>query len=237
MLDLRGTQSSSQPSTPAAAGVPNVGSNDVSFAPQPRRSSPILESGSAAPANNSIHGVTATKQDPAVPIIAVVCVAIAGAAGLLASYLVTQEQTKQLAANDKFQELTTQLTTGDTGKNLQLIKTTAAQAQVLTAAVQDTPWVSLLDAMSGEVPGAVQLKNATFDSQTKLLSLIGSGGSYDDVAHLMAALESSDRFSGVTLQSASSSQLDATVRTDFSMSVTYVPKPAAAPQTATPSAC
>jgi Tfp pilus assembly protein PilN len=231
MLDLRGTQNSSQP---IPKGVPNVGTSDVSFAPSAQHSSPILETGSRAPNGKNISNISEIKKDPIILVVAIVSVAIAGATGVFANYQATQQQ-KQLETNTrKYDTLNAQLTTGDTGKNYQLIQTTAKQLAVLTASKADTPWVSLLDAMSGQVPGAVQLTNSAFDVKTKTLTLSGNGKTYDDVAHLMAALDASDRFDQVVLKNSSLNQTGTDLKADFSITTQFVPNPPAANTNATP---
>ena len=222
MLDLRGTNSSS-PERPAPAGVPSVGSTDVSFTPPPRRSSPVLDAGNSGPTAKNISGVAAVKNDPVILVVALVSIAIAGVAGLVGSYLTTQQQVKLDTANKRYEQLNSQLHTGDTGKNLELLQLTALQVDVLAASKAQTPWVSLLDALGGQIPGAIELKNASFDSTTKVLTLGGSGASYDDVAHVIAALEASTSFANATLQNAASSQVENVVRVDFSIIAHYVP--------------
>lgn len=223
MLDLRGTNSS-QSEQPAGIGVPSVGSTDVSFTPPPRRSSPVLDAGSNAPAGRGITSLGAAKSDSLLLVVALVSIAVAGVTGLVASYLVTQEQVKLAANTAKFDQSMTKLHSGQTGKNLALIETTANQLNVLaTTKTAQTPWVSLLDALGGQIPGTIQLKNASFDSTTKLLTLTGSGATYDDVAHAIAALEASDRFSNVVLQNAAASQVETTVKVDFSVIAQYLP--------------
>lgn len=223
MLDLRGSNSFAQPDRTTSTGVPGVGTTDVSFTPPPRHSSPVMEAGSNAPAGRGISGVVSTKKDPIVLVVAIVSVALAGAAGLIGSYLVTQQQTKLISNTSKYDELVVKLHTGETGKNLQLIQTTAEQIKILTASKAQTPWVPLLDALGTQIPGAIQLKNAAFDSSTKLLTMSGSANTYEDIAHAIAALEASDRFSGVNLQNAAASQVETTIKVDFSIVATYLP--------------
>ena len=234
MLDLRGTNSPSEPQTPVPTGVPAVGSTNVSFEAPARRSSPILESGAKAPTGKGISHVGDTKRDPIIFVVAIASVAIAGAAGLVASYLVTQQQTKLLAEDQKHATLVAQLTTGTTGENLTRIKTTALQLAVVGQSGSDTPWVSLLDALSGQVPGAVQLNNASFDSTTKKLTLNGNGKTYEDVAKVIASLEASTRFDQVILQNAAEAQTEDSVQVDFALVALYVPIVAVIPQTTQP---
>ncbi len=225
MLDLRGTNSAPKPAQqPVAAGVPTVGANDVSFTPAPRRSSPILETGSAGP-GKTIQGVGAGRtNDPIVMVVALVSVALAGVTGLVASYLSVQQASRLTTATNQYDSLVAQRTTGTTGDNLKLIETTAAQLTALQGATAtSTPWAGLLDVFASQVPGAIQLKSSTFDSRTSLVTITGSGNAYEDVAHLAAALGASDRFKDVALQSAASVVTDTSSQIDFSLAATYVP--------------
>lgn len=232
MLDLRGTNSPSEPQTPVPAGVPAVGSANVSFEAPVRRSSPILESGAKAPLGKSIARVGNTKHDPIIMVVAIASVAIAGAAGLVASYLVTQQQARLLAEEQRHAEAVAALTTGTSGDNLVRIQTVAKQLAVVGQSGADTPWVSLLDALSGQVPGAIQLSNASFDSQTKKLTLNGNGKTYEDVARVIASIESSTRFESVVLQNAAETQTEAAVQVDFALTATYAPVVIATPVSA-----
>jgi Tfp pilus assembly protein PilN len=224
VLDLRGVNPSSQPEQSKSTGVPGVGTNDVSFAPPPRRSSPILETGSNTPSGKEITGVASTKKDPVILVVAIVSVAVAGAAGLFASYLVGNQQKKLITKTTDYDTLVGQLHSSQTGKDLELIQTTAEQLSVLkSASTSLTPWVALLDALSGQTPGAIQLKSTAFDSSTKLLAISGNGTNYDDVARVIAALEKSERFSNVALQNAAASQIGTVAKVDFSIVATYLP--------------
>ncbi len=222
MLDLRGTNPPARPEG-SLAGVPPVGASSVSFEAPPRHASPILESSAKAPTGKGIVHVGDTTPGPIAMIVAIVVVAIAGAAGLVASYLVTQQQARLLADEQRHAELTTQLTTGVTGERLSLLQTTAKQLAAVGQQRGSTPWVSLLDALSSQVPGAIQLTNAAFDSQTKKLTLNGNGGTYEDVAKMIAALEASPRFEQVALQNAAETQIESAVKVDFAVVATYIP--------------
>lgn len=222
MLDLRGTNPAAQPEG-SPVGVPPVGATSISFDAPTRRSSPILESGAKAPTGKGIVHVGDTTPGPVVMIVSIVAVAIAGAAGLVASYLVTQQQARLLTEENRHSQLVTQLTTGTTGAQLQRIQTTAQQLAAVGQQSGATPWVDLLDALSGQMPGAIQLTNVTFDSQTKVLTLNGNGTTYEDVAKAIASLETSTRFEKVSLQNAAEAQDEDTVQVDFAITATYVP--------------
>ena len=230
MLDLRGAGQPSQPERPPT-GVPTVGSNDVSFEPPVRRSSPILNAGGNAPTSGVIAAVAANKKDPIIMVVAISSVAIAGAVGLFASYLATQEQVKLQTNSSKHDQLTAQLATGELNKQFKLIQTTSSQLSVLVKSKSlQTPWVSLLDALGGQVPGAIQLSNASFDSETKALTLSGNASTYDDVAHIIAAIDASDRFSAVVLQNTAVSQNKDSLQAAFSIIAQYVPITPSAPK-------
>lgn len=191
-----------------------------------REASPVLEESATAPKKNVIGIGGSDKKSTSVLVVALTCIALAGAAGLFASYFKLQEDQQFAKKSEDFSLLAQQLSSGETGENVALVKTTAAQLTAFTTAVQSVaPWNDLLTVFAGRVPGSVSISNANFDDASTSLRIDGTGITYSDIATFMAAFTASDRFSNPSLGSTAQTEEEGEVKTSFTMTVDYLPAP------------
>lgn len=199
MLDIQGGQSN-----PAVQAV----------TPQPAPVSPVPQG--AIPS----IGSNAAKLTEWTAIIVVLLVILAG--GYL-SFVLSSTQADLATQNRKLNDLKTQLGTPERTKTDAIATQLKAGAAAVQAAIATpSPWSGFLKELTQRIPSGVVLTNLSSGDHFAI-RMSGTATTYEDLAQLLTALQSSSQFSDVTLESGSQGDTgNGTSGVTFSIKATYV---------------
>lgn len=148
------------------------------------------------------------------------------------SFVQAQKQSEIDAKTKDVKTLRQQLGTPDRVKaeaTANQLKQSVAVLQ--TALAASSSWTAFLTEITSRVPSGVTLTNlATSDGFAVRVN--GNAISYEELAQFITALQSSERFTDVTLESASMSQTQTGSSVTFSAKATFVPATTSASSTA-----